>query len=442
MLLLCAVTFTAMGSGMPIGPFSDGWVVAVCGGAVLLLVPTRPQLPSHPWVLAAAALAAYTVLGWQPRGNVTITRWYDPATPLVVAALAVVAALPLLRHPSVAGRLGRWLGPVAATGVALALGGMVFVIAGGVRPRIDVWVIFQQAGHGVWNGLNPYAMRFPGVPAGQTDDCFNYLPTTFLTAAAGVAVGEESRYAELAVLGAGWVALVAHVWRRTTAAVDGRVRQGALGLVVLAVALPCSLRVAQQAWNESILLGLLLLGVVLVMKERAWWAVVPLALAMATKQHALLLLPAFALWPAFGWRRAFATGLGAGAVVLPWFLAGPSRFLECTVTFFLDLPARDDSLSLYLSVPSGVARVGQLALLAATYLVMARRGVPKASDLLLWCGALTVAFNVFNKQTFQNQWWLSAVLLVLGLALRSLDDDGATAQAEDPVGATVDAGTP
>jgi len=298
---------------------------------------------------------------------------------------------------------------------------MVFTIAGGVRPQIDVWVILQQSGHGVWHGLNPYAMRFHGVPPGQTDDCFNYLPTTFLTSAVGVAVGNESRYAELAVLAGGWIAVVAYVWRRIAHTADGPARQVALGLVVLAIAIPGSLRVAQQSWNESILLGFLLLALVLVLQGRAWWAVVPLALAMATKQHALLLLPVWALWPAFGWRRAVATGLAAAAVVAPWFLAGPHRFVTCTVTFFLDLPARADSISLYRSVPSAVAVLAQLGLLGFTYVAMLRRGVSRGSDVLVWCGALVVAFNVFNKQTFENQWWLAATLLVLGLALRAVD---------------------
>ena len=47
---------------------------------------------------------------------------------------------------------------------------------------------------------------------------------------------------------------------------------------------------------------------VLVQRDRAWWAVIPLALACASKQHLALLLPVLLLWRPFGWRRSVATG--------------------------------------------------------------------------------------------------------------------------------------
>ena len=71
------------------------------------------------------------------------------------------------------------------------------------------------------------------------------------------------------------------------------------------------------------------------------------AVALCTKQHVVLLLPLWALWPAFGPRRALGAAAGAAAVTLPFFLWNPGRFWHCVVEFFVDLPARTDSLSIW-----------------------------------------------------------------------------------------------
>ena len=49
--------------------------------------------------------------------------------------------------------------------------------------------------------------------------------------------------------------------------------------------------------------------------DTAWWAVVPLALACASKQHLALLLPVLLLWRPFGWRRTVATGALTAALI-------------------------------------------------------------------------------------------------------------------------------
>jgi hypothetical protein len=53
------------------------------------------------------------------------------------------------------------------------------------------------------HGANPYAMSFTGGPAGQTSDCFNYLPFTLLATLSGRIAFGDVRYAELLVLFAG-----------------------------------------------------------------------------------------------------------------------------------------------------------------------------------------------------------------------------------------------
>lgn len=363
-------------------------------------------VPTRAGVGTALALALIAQVIKPPYLNIEDRTWTLRAAVLLAMAVTVLAAVLLVTRSATLAA-----GLTAATGVAYAL-----VVAGG-KPLIDVWPILQGASRGLVDGRNPYDMVFTGVPPGQVDDCFNYLPGTFLVPLPGRLLLGDVRYAEAAVLLAGVAALV---W---FAARSGR--REAVPLAVLAGVLPGSLYDVQQAWNESIVFGALALAGVLVAVRKPWWAAAAFAVALCTKQHVVLLLPLWALWPAFGWRRAAGAAAGAAAVTLPFLLWNPGRFWHCVVAFFLDLPARDDSLSIWQLIPDPMGTVTVLALVAAAY-VVAVRGLPRTPGaLLLGSGLVLAAFALANKQSFLNQWLLAAQLVVAGLTV--------TASARRPV---------
>jgi len=200
-------------------------------------------------------------------------------------------------------------------------------------------------------------------------------------------------------------------------------RAGALAVVlgVLALTLPGTLRVVQQSWNESIVLGCLLLAVALVLGRRTNWAIIPLALAVATKQHMLLVLPLWALWPVFGWRRTLLAAFGALAVAVPWLVMDFGRFYKCTVTFFLDTPSRVDSLSFYRFLPTGMQSWLAIALVVVAYALVLWRCDRSVGALVLAMAVVMIGFDLYNKQSFENQWWLAAVLLVVALAVAAFE---------------------
>ncbi|HZB48915.1 MAG TPA: hypothetical protein VE547_07450 [Mycobacteriales bacterium] len=373
-------------------------VLAVAGLGAAVWSGAGRGGPSRAGVLLALAGALVAQVLKPPYMNVDHRTWALRAGVYVAMAVTVLAVVPLLRRsPAVAAVA------VGATGVAYGL-----VIAGG-QPLIDVWPILQGATRGVVEGRNPYGMTFTGVPPGQVNDCFNYLPGTFLVPLPGRLLAGDVRYAEAAVLLAGVAALAWYAVRRRSGT--------ATALAVLAGVLPGSLYDVQQAWNETVVFGGLAAAAVLVAVRRPWWAAAALVVALATKQHVVLLLPLWALWPAFGPRRALAAAAGAGAVTLPWFLADPGRFWHCVVDFFVDLPAREDSLSVWQLLPGPLRAVTVLALVAAAY-VLAVRGLPRTpGGLLLGCGLVLAAFALANKQSFLNQWLLAAQLVVAGLTL-------------------------
>jgi hypothetical protein len=317
-----------------------------------------------------------------------------PLLPAVITgAVAVPLALLALIRP-------RWaLVSLGVTAVAFA-----GVIIGGT-PRIDVWVILQDVAGGLLHGQNPYEMRFPNVPAGETSSCFNYLPSTFLLTAPGRWLFGDVRWVE-----AGWVlgAALLLCWHT-------RRREGVL-LAVLVAGLPCTLLVVQQAWTEPMLLALLCLCAVAVDRGRWWWGVVAMGMALANKQHVVVLLPMLLLYKDFGPRRTVAACLAGAAVAAPWVISDPSRFKTCVVDFYLYEGPPATSLSVWRWLPGPWSLIGLLVgTCAATVLVLRR--CTGGGGLLVGSGSVLMVFDLFNKQTFANQWWLAASLVVAGMAL-------------------------
>jgi hypothetical protein len=384
-------------------------VTAGCAAlGALVALRLTPQVPSRA-AICVAVLIGLVPQWWRPPiGNVDRGPLFPQAT-----GLAMLAGVLLLVGAVVAARR-RWL-PVALAGLSMSAAATL-VVQASARPAIDVWVILQQATQGLLDGRNPYEMAFTGVPAGQTNDCFNYLPFTFLAALPGQVVFGDVRYGELLVLLAGSAMLA---WVACRARPSERAWLGVL-LVVLAVSLPGVLRITQQAWNESVVLGCLFAAVALLLSDRAGLAVVPLALALATKQHVVLVLPLWALWPSFGWRRALTSGALAAGICMPWLLANPGRFYGCTVRFFLDLPARPDSISLWRFLPAAVQIPVVVALTLGAYLLAHRFLDRSTASLVLSCGLVFLAFDLANKQSFENQWLLASQLVVAALACRAI----------------------
>jgi hypothetical protein len=378
-----------------------GLVLLVAGVGLLagaLLRGAARALPAPFWVALAVLTTCWFQLVKPPWMNVEST-WLL-AFGAWVAGAATLAILAVLAVPD------RFRWPVAAGSLLATAAGYALVVRGSVKALIDVWVILQGAALGAVHGENPYQMTFGEVPPGQVNDCFNYLPVTFLAPIPTRLLLGDVRYAEAAVLFAGVAALA---WRvRHTAA---------LPLALLVGALPGSLYEVQQAWNEALLVGALVGAAVLADRGRSWWAVACVALALATKQHVVLLVPLLAWWPAFGVRKAVVAAAGGGALCLPWYLWDPPRFTRCTVDFFLDLPARRDSLSLWHWLPEGTGTplllVGALAAYALAVAKLPRDG----AGLLLGWGVILAAWDLVNKQSFMNQWVLVAQLTVAGLAL-------------------------
>ena len=388
---------------------------------------------------AALALALWQWLGWRVRltrpavtgalaGSALATLAVPLFSYLAPRGLAVATTLLVVGPLACAvllwskGTRAAWVGGAVAvvTYVACAATAVVSV----PRPRIDVWVTLQQASDALLRGENFYAMSWSGSPGIQ--DAFTYLPWTAVLLAPGRWLFGDVRWAlllwTLVAAGGAWQ-LVRGPGR--TGRIEVWLPASVTALLLLA---PGTLTQVDQAWTEPLLLAGLVWWAVLVHRGHAWWAVLPLALACASKQHLALLLPVLLVWRPFGWRRAVATGALTGALIAPWFLAGPADFVHDTVSLLVSFHAIRFANTLYLlalntfgvTLPFWVTGAVVLGALLAIGVTVWRRQPPLA-DLLRWLALLLLVANLVNKQAFYNQFWLSGAMVVLSFAVAGPD---------------------
>ena len=383
------------------------------GGAVILRIRNRASWPEAVPPAALAAALSIGLLGSLVR---EATLYSSGAAQRPARVLAVVAAAVALA--AVSPRAAR-LRPRLLL-LALTLGAGILLIVASPAPRIDVWVISQQATDALADLRNIYTQCWLNNTDVLTDCVYPYPPAAaVLQLPFKLALGDV-RYALLAAFLAGG-AVVAVVARGTTTG-SGPTREGAaasLGIAALILVQPKWLFLIEQSWIEPLLFLALGAMVWATLRGHALAAVAGFAAALVVKQHVLLLLPLAVAWRAFGPRKAAAAVAVAGVVTLPWFLADPAAFVRDTLVFHLDLAARPDSLSLYsFATEQGM----QPAFLLIVVVTLAALGIalllPRdALGFTLGSAFVLLVFNLVNKQAFFNHHTLALQMIVLTLAV-------------------------
>jgi hypothetical protein len=409
--LIAALAASSVLDTVPLG------AIAGAGVFCIVLLAVFPAEVPPGWTVSLAALITLGILPFQlPLVGVAPTQWLLPGLGVGAFAAFVVALMPWLP-------LRRLFAFVALAAMAV---GFALIVRGG-HPLIDVWVMLRDASAGLPHGLNPYELKFPDVPRGQDDYCFPYVPGAFLLAAPAQWLLGDVRWMEGACLVAA-VGLTA--WHATDR--GRRIDGAALPVALLLGAMPGTLHVVEQSWTEPMLLLAMTAAAVLIDRGRVNWAIVPLGVALATKQYLIVLVPLLCFWPNFGWRRVVASGALAGVICLPWFLVNPERFVACTIGFHIFLPPMSASMSIWLFLPGPVRAVAVVLGVAIAYAVVAPRAPRTGSGFLLAAGVVLAVFDFTNKASFLNEWWFASELIVAGLAIAAVDkaDGGAKAASE------------
>lgn len=371
----------------------------------------RVEVPLPRWLAPVLVLGSVVLTLTVPLFSYLRGGWLTAALVVVAVGGVALAGLLLVRAP--------WGPPAVLGGAALTHTVLATVAVLGDRaPKIDVWVILQQGADVSARLGNVYTAQWSGSPGVQ--DHFTYLPWMMVLTAPGRWVAGDVRWMLLL-----WtLVLLAGLWYLAGGTPSGRARAAAAAAVL--VVAPGTITQVDQAWTEPVLAALLVWWAALVRRGHAWWAVVPLALACASKQHLALVAPVLLVWQPFGWRRTLATGGLAGVLVLPWLVADPAAFVDDTVTTLLTFhPIRfANTWYLYFLNVHGVAlpfAVTGLAMLAAVggamWAVWRRR--PPVGEVLRWAALVLAVANLVNKQAFYNQFWLVAALVLASVLVPS-----------------------
>jgi hypothetical protein len=406
--LVLAWCLLTVGDSAHAGYYSTVGLACIVAGFVIVAaavaVRAPLQMPDRT-VLALAALVCVVSAVVSPTHRYLYQHGADLRTIEALSIVTAVAVALSLLTPS------RWQGWtwLAVIGLAAATGVVTIVIIG--NPGIDVWDILQQSSTGLLHGRNMYHQHWQHSTGLQT--VYPYLPGSTLLLAPFRWLLGDVRYGLLgaSLLGA-WLV-------RRLAATAGPPSAAPTALAGLLLATPGWVLLVNRSWTEPLLVTALAVAVLAMRSDRSWLAVLALAVALATKQHIVLLLPVFACWPGFGWRRTASACALAFLVVLPWLIAGPHAFWHDAVHANLGLGAETKALNLQaLLLRHGVSVGGwflAVVLVAAYGLVLWR--VPRTpAGLALGCALVMWAFDLANTQTFFNHYMLPAGLLLVALA--------------------------
>jgi hypothetical protein len=352
---------------------------------------TRPKIVLPGGRLSAVPVAVLII------GSVVV---FQPT--YLVSHDALIMRLTVLACSAALGLLWMLNGPGNAV-ASCAVSGAVLVVTAWIPirgvpiPGNDVWFSLQQGIDALGRGNNMYLMTWTGVPPGQVTDAFTYLPmSAVLLAPARWLAGDVRWGLAVCVLASSALLLVAA--RPKGPQANARALWFAPAcLLPLTAGHPLQV---EMCWTEPLLL----------------------ALALSSKQHIWLLLPLFAAWRPFGFRRAaFAAGT-ALALCLPWLIADPRAMFRDTVTFLIDYPASTRSSTVYALLDrSGVGMpvaVSSAAVLATMIWCSRRLAWNEAGpcELFLAASLVLLVANLVNKQAYYNQWWLAGSLVLSAVA--------------------------
>ena len=402
--VLLAWSLLAVGDGAGQGTFDYPNLILVALGLITLVVVVAARAP---WCCRTARCLIIPVLICVAADAHATHRYglymaLNPSGQHAVNALSVAAA-------AVAGAglfvPSSWQRAVWAAVIALTVATGLVIIIGQPDPTVDVWLLLQQSSDGLRHGADMYRQHWVGSTGLQA--VYPYLPgTTVLLAPFKWLLGDV-RFGLIAasLLGA-WLV------RRTAP-------EAPLTLAALILVVPHWSLLIDHSWTEPLLIAAFAGAILALRAERPGLAIIALAIGLACKQHMVLVLPLFAVWPSFGLRRTIAAAALAAAAVLPWIIAGPSDFWHDAVHANLALEVQTRALNLpSLFVRHGVT-VGfwlVLVMLAAAYALAFARLPRTPSGLALGAALVMWTLDIANKQTYFNHYMLPLALLVIAIA--------------------------
>lgn len=391
-------------------------IVVASGGTLGALSRRAAVLPIGVCVGFAIDDATRPFL-YQHGARLFVIEFLEVATAL--SAILLVLGGPRWR------RFWWWLVALLATATGIV------VIAVIRNPNIDVWDLLQQSSTGLLHGDDMYRQHWAHSTGLQA--VYPYLPWSTVFLAPFRWIFSDVRFGLLAaILVSAWLV------RRSDRA------SGALLSCLLLVS-PGWVLLVNRSWTEPLLVLFVGASILAIRSGRNGLAIFTLAAALACKQHIALLLPLFAIWPAFGLRRVVKSVVVAVIAILPWIIAGPGDLWHDAVHANAVLRVKTTSLN----IPAFLLRHGDrvgfwlvVVLVLSAYVMVWARVRRTPSGLALSCALVMWAFDLANKQTFFNHYQLPLSLLVFALVLAAEPGQSDRSRPADPSGGRPLRGSP
>lgn len=411
------------------GHFEAPFVVLLLGLHIVFVVRavrgTRP-LPQGIATLLAGGIVVYGLLLWHGHRLVYATdRSHELCIRALLAFVAPLGALLLVAlrfQEHGAGRAGAY---ASLAGIAVVLVWVRWLVPwASPEPHIDVWTSSVDAVKFFLDGKNPYLQQYRDIYGGGYDyiPSFPYLPGYLYWASAFAAIFRGDHDVRISLVFAELVTSGLLFGLLRSLAVE---RLTALVAVALWLAWPIDLFVLEQAWIDPLLL-MAFAGGTWALSARRWaLAGLSFGFALAVKQYAapgvLLALPYV---HRTGGRRgllrfALACAGSVTALLVPFLLVSPARFIRYAIFSWADALPRLDSMSvtallarslLHDRTPGSLtsfyrafAPVAPLALAATGWWSWKRAGT-----LRVVLSATAVCYGVlflFAKQAFCNYYY-------------------------------------
>lgn len=298
--------------------------------------------------------------------------------------------------------------------LAIAMLVRLFMIWSSPSPHIDVYDFLRLGALGFARGENPYTMTYTKLYKNVTPDYYQYLPGMIFQTIPFVAVLGDPRYALIAA-----EFLVAFlIFKISKKKEDGFI----YSLIILNN--PISSYMIEQSYTEPLILALLVLFAWFFVRKKNYIAAITFGLLLATKQHAIVLLPI--LFQLFSKLKNkiklfFLMVFTATIIILPFYFWSPADFMHDTVFLLINSPPRYDGLTFF----SFLYRFGisynfilSAGIISFSLLFIYTRKLTDLSSFFYLSASIFLVIFFFNKWSYINYYYFIAQLLLVSGILK------------------------
>jgi len=304
--------------------------------------------------------------------------------------------------------------------IILAIVLRVMVLISSPSPRIDVFDMLKEGPRYLFSGENPYSQLYPQRYVGVIPDYFTYFPLTLLVFAPIDYLFSDPRVAFIIS-----DLVTAFIIYKIIESLKSKAKSLKFILPLVFLYHPSGSFILEQSWIDGLIFAFLAGLIFLQIRVRAkdLYSYIILAFFLSLKQSLLILIPFFLIFTKLKKTVILRALLLIGVSILPFALWSFSDFYHDTIKFFLNYPARYDSITVNTFFYFLWGRDIPKIFLYFVWTVVGIFSLIWAASRIWSRFVLAVAFFLFtffffNKLAFIHYYFLISLLILLASILR------------------------